>query len=76
MFTVAQPLVPILIQIIPAHTLTCYTFKNPYSIILTSTPMSSKWPFPFILLGQNITRISHLSQECYMSPHLIFILSS
>jgi len=51
------PLVPILSQMHPVHTLPPYLPKNPSNIILSSTLRSSKWSLSFRFSYRNFIRI-------------------
>jgi len=57
-------LVPILSQINPVHALISCFFKIHSSVILPSTPRSSKWSLIFKFPDQNFVCMSHLSHTC------------
>ena len=67
------PLVPILSQTNPGHTLSLYFSKIHFNIPLPSTPRSSKHPLSLRFPHQNSVCISLLSCACHMScppyPH-------
>jgi len=63
----SPPLVPILSQMNPVQTLPHYFPKIRSNIIFPTTPISSKWSFPFRSSNQNILCISHLFCAWYMS---------
>jgi len=63
------PLVPILSQMHPIHTLPPYFSKIQSNIIFPSTPTSYKWSLPFRFSNQNTVCISHLSHACDMPEH-------
>jgi len=62
------PLVPILTQMHPVHTLTPYFPGRSIVIIFPFTTVFSKWSLSIMFPNQNTACISHLSCPCYM-PH-------
>ena len=60
------PLVPILSQMNPYHTLPLYFFLIHFNIITQSAPWISVWPFTVIFSHQSLESISFLSHECYI----------
>jgi hypothetical protein len=64
----SMPLVPILSQMNPVHSLLSYFFMMNFSIILLSIASPSKWPFTFMFSSQNFEYISLLSHMWYL-PH-------
>jgi len=69
----SSPLVPLLRQMHPVHNFPPY-FPNIHSNnIFPSTPRSSKRSLLLRFSNQNIVCISHLSDACYVSHHLILL---
>jgi hypothetical protein len=60
------PLVPILSQMNPVHTVQPYFHKTHSNIIFPSMPSSSKWSLPFRLPDKNFVCIFSLSCAAYM----------
>jgi len=69
----SPPLIPVLSQIDPAHTLTSSFFKIHFNIILSSTPRSPKWSHPFRFSVWTFVGI-FLSLSCVL--HILSITSS
>ena len=64
----SSPLVLTLSQINPIHALPANFLKINFTIILPSTPRSSKWPLSVGFPHQNLVETSPLPHTCYM-PH-------
>jgi len=62
----SPPLLPVLSQMNPVHTLPYYFAKIHAIIIIPSTPSSSELSVPFRFSDQNLLYISYLSHACYM----------
>jgi hypothetical protein len=66
-FHKSPPVVPILSQMHPVHTLPTYFLKLHPNIILPFMLRSSKQSLPFRISNQNFVCISHLPHACYIT---------
>jgi hypothetical protein len=62
----SPPLVPVLSEMHPVHTLPPCSRKIQSNIIFPSTPRSSEWSLPFRFSDRSFVCTSHLSPACYM----------
>jgi hypothetical protein len=61
------PLIPILNQLNPIPTLTLYSFKINFNIVLPSMPRSPKWALPFSVLRLILYKRFSFPHSCYIS---------